>query len=352
MANTFYKLDNYVIIDLYEIELENNEGYLRFHGSKNFDRNIVFNGNDYLFIPCEFSNLEKATTGKQSRPTIKISNINYFISRVLADRKDLISKVFYRKRVLARDLSSSNFIDGINPFGKQVSETYISLERLIINRKISENKEMVELELVTPIDLETITVPGRKVTNDTCSWGYRCYGCNYGNKPDYAGPTIGKNTSLSYFSSGVNLGVPIADENDKTFVAGYHTDISSKSYNLSTIQYKGLYSSSTTYSQGDFIYIDNLAGTDFTSSQSVFESLNKPKRFFVYISSTSSSNKYPDQNTDVWKEDKCSRTLKGCLLRFKDYNDTTVQKSSTTSPKTLPFGAFPATFPYENQSPT
>jgi len=88
MANTFYKLDNYVIIDLYEIELENNEGYLRFHGSKNFDRNIVFNGNDYLFIPCEFSNLEKATTGKQSRPTIKISNINYLFS--------LISKTFKR----------------------------------------------------------------------------------------------------------------------------------------------------------------------------------------------------------------------------------------------------------------
>lgn len=32
--NTLFKLDNYVVIDLFEIELEANEGYLRFHGSK------------------------------------------------------------------------------------------------------------------------------------------------------------------------------------------------------------------------------------------------------------------------------------------------------------------------------
>ena len=32
--NTLFKLNNYVVIDLFEIELESNEGYLRFHGSK------------------------------------------------------------------------------------------------------------------------------------------------------------------------------------------------------------------------------------------------------------------------------------------------------------------------------
>jgi len=40
--NTLFKLNNYVILDLFEIELESNEGYLRFHGSKNFNKNLFF----------------------------------------------------------------------------------------------------------------------------------------------------------------------------------------------------------------------------------------------------------------------------------------------------------------------
>ena len=48
--NTFFKLDNYVIFDLYELELESTEGYLRFHGSKNFSKNIFFQNQEYIFI--------------------------------------------------------------------------------------------------------------------------------------------------------------------------------------------------------------------------------------------------------------------------------------------------------------
>ena len=39
---TLFKLNNYLILDLFEIELESNEGYLRFHGSKNFSSNLTF----------------------------------------------------------------------------------------------------------------------------------------------------------------------------------------------------------------------------------------------------------------------------------------------------------------------
>jgi len=63
--------------------------------------------------------------------------------------------------------------------------------------------------------------------------------------------------------------------------------------------------------------------------------------------SDNTSGKYPEQNTDVWKEDKCSKTLKGCLLRFNDY-----VTDKNNPDKALPFGSFPATFPYENQTAT
>ena len=71
-----FKLNNYLVIDLFEIELEPSEGYFRFHGSKNFDKNLIFQGNQYIFIPCEFSSFESSSEGKQSRPSLKIANIN------------------------------------------------------------------------------------------------------------------------------------------------------------------------------------------------------------------------------------------------------------------------------------
>ena len=57
-------------------------------------------------------------------------------------------------------------------------------------------------------------------------------------------------------------------------------------------------------------------------------------------------NKQPDLNTNVWKQDQCSKTLRGCLLRFKDYLS---KDGNVSSNKTLPYGAFPATFQYDNK---
>ena len=79
--NTLFKLNNYVIIDLFEIELESNEGYLRFHGSKNFNKNLFFQNKEYLFIPCEFSSYETSSDGRQSRPKLQIGNINNYFSK-------------------------------------------------------------------------------------------------------------------------------------------------------------------------------------------------------------------------------------------------------------------------------
>ena len=78
--NTLFKLNNYVVIDLFEIELESNEGYLRFHGSKNFNKNLIFQNKEYIFIPCEFSQFETTSDGRQGRPKIKIGNVNNYFS--------------------------------------------------------------------------------------------------------------------------------------------------------------------------------------------------------------------------------------------------------------------------------
>lgn len=351
---TLFKLNNYLILDLFEIELEAKEGFFRFHGSKNFNSNLIFQGNEYIFIPCEFSSFETTSEGKQSRPILKISNINNYISKILKDRNDLIGKKTYRKRILGKDLDTVNFQDGINPFGVSAFNTYISNDKFIINLKKSENKETVEFELVTKVDIENLSLPSRKITNDTCSWGYRCYGCNYGNTPDYEGPIISStplnidSPSSEYFkqsswqgnSNSPDPGIPIADENDKTFLASYklNTNLPNSSYNLTNLTYKGEWSASISYSKGDFVYLDPISNIDVQQNISNAAYINKPKTFYVCIENNI-LNKFPENNTNVWKPDKCSKTLRGCLLRFQDY---------LSNNGSLPFGAFPATFPYNN----
>lgn len=366
---TFFKLDNYVVFDLYELELESTEGYLRFHGSKNFSKGIIFQGQEYVFIPSELSNLQTSSDGKQSKPTLKIANINNYISYILKDRKDLIGKRFVRKKILAKDLDTINFTDGINPFGISSFKTYIAYDKFLINMKKSENKEFVELELATKIDIQNLTLPARKVTNDTCSWGYRCCGCNYGNTPDYKGPSFidgieylsaplkaeaiayiqkyGQLNSSWWFSkvwgNVADVGVPVADENNKTFLKRYKKDsnLQNENYGLEKLTYKGRWDKSIVYSQGDFVYLDFIPSvpTDL-NNDFVLNTNNKQKNFYVCVFADI-LNKQPDLNTDIWKQDKCSKTLRGCLLRFKDYLDPNGNGK-------LPFGAFPSTFPYDN----
>jgi len=190
MSNLFL-LDNTSVLDLFEIKLNDFDGYFRFHGSKNLKSNIVFKGKEYLFIPCEISNLEYSSEAKQNRPTLSIANVNNYISNLIKDRKDLIGKRFYRKKILTKDLDDINFGgSNKNTLGASSFSSFISVDTFVIQKKNSENKDKVEFQLANILDLDGQTVPSRKVYNDICQWQYRGYGCNYGKLSNYDGPTI------------------------------------------------------------------------------------------------------------------------------------------------------------------
>lgn len=149
-----------------------------------------------------------------------------------------------------------------------------------------------------------------------------------------------KNSS-DYFSGPYaqdgNLGIPIADENNKTFLSTANPTVSKyDSYNLASLSYKGDYDPNVLYVKGDFVKID--ANIDYDFNEPYIQKNNEtPSKFFVLISETS-SGKNPFNYTADWKEDKCSKTLNGCNLRFGDLG-------------TLPFGGFPGTVSYEYRLP-
>lgn len=186
-----FLLKNTEIIDLFEIKINDYEGYLRFHGSKNFDKDIVFKSQTYIYIPSEISNLEYNSEGKQSRPTLIISNINNFITNFIKDRNDLLGCRFFRKKILAKDLDDINFGGpDKNPLGQNTFTSFISNDGFIIQKKNYEQKDKVEFVLANILDIDGLTVPNRKVYNDSCQWQYRGCGCNYGKINGYNGPSV------------------------------------------------------------------------------------------------------------------------------------------------------------------
>lgn len=185
-----FLLRNSEIIDLFEIKINDFEGYFRFHGSKNFDKDLIFKGVVYIYIPCELSNLEYSSEGKQNRPVLTISNINNFISNFIKDRNDLLGCRFFRKKILAKDLDDVNF-GGVdkNTLGSASFSSYISNDTYIIQKKNAEQKEKVDFLLANVLDIDGLVVPSRKIFNDACQWQYRGCGCNYGKINGYDGPS-------------------------------------------------------------------------------------------------------------------------------------------------------------------
>jgi len=188
---TLHLLDNKEIIDLFEIKLNDYEGYFRFHGSKNFSADVVFAGLSYIYLPCELSNLQYESDGQQSRPTFSVSNVNNFMSDLLDGRSDLLGKELFRKKILAKDLDDVNFGGANrNTLGNKFSNNFIHVDSFIIHKKMSHSKDKVEFEIANVLDVDGITCPRRKVYNDSCQWQYRGCGCNYGKLLDYKGPFL------------------------------------------------------------------------------------------------------------------------------------------------------------------
>ena len=187
-----FLLNSKQVIDLFEIKLNDLDGYFRFHGSKNFNRDLVFKGNTYIYIPSEISNVQYDSEGKQNRPTFSISNANNFISDLLVGRNSLLGRRFSKKKLLAKDLDAVNFGGDSqkNPIGQSNFRDFIQVDTYTIHKKNFQNKEKVEFELANILDIDGLTCPKRKVFNNSCQWTYRGAGCNYGKLASYNGPAV------------------------------------------------------------------------------------------------------------------------------------------------------------------
>ena len=262
------------LIELYEIDLGEQDGLYRFHPGKNNLSDIILSDDQgvpqtYYAMPIETDGWEMRGDGQLPHPKLILSNPQGVITDAIKRRSDLIGNNIIRKRIFLKYLDGENFPNDFNPFAIPDPEARFDDDIYVINRKVQENKYFIEFELISPLELEDVKVPARVMIANYCPWVYRGDGCLYGRRPDFKNqhifmPNKTLTTVAKFFEkeNGMNLGIPIADENNKKFSE-------ENGYNL-TLVWQGEYDKNTVSVTANgaatqsVVTIDNSGG--YTSS--------------------------------------------------------------------------------------
>ena len=166
------------IIELFTIELNTalhgSNTLYRFHNGANMNANgeVVWAGNSYLRFPIECTGFEFGSTGTLPRPRIAVSNIFGTLTAIMQNvnettvGNDLNGAKFTRIRTLARFLDAVNFTGNTNPYGTPDSSAEFPQEIYFLDRKVTENKNVVTWEAQSALDLVNVKLPGRIATKE------------------------------------------------------------------------------------------------------------------------------------------------------------------------------------------
>lgn len=180
------------IIELFQLYT-----YANLHGSTNtyyfhsgvnsrlFPGAVVWNGTKYEAFPIQATGFEYSGTGTLPRPTLTVSNLFSTITSILLSindtnpGNDLIGAKLVRIRTCARYLDAVNFENNQNPYGTPDPTAEMPREIYYVDRKVSENRDAVQFELTSSLDLIGVRLPGRQCISSVCQWVYRGAECGY-----------------------------------------------------------------------------------------------------------------------------------------------------------------------------
>jgi lambda family phage minor tail protein L len=163
------------IIELFTLQLDNSlhgaTTIYRFHAGSSLKDNgeIVWAGNTYQRFPIKAEGFA-FRKGQLPRPTLTVSNALGTITAILLSvntttaGNDLTGATVTRIRTLARFLDAVNFPGNINPYGTPDSTAEFPQEIYKIDRKSAENRDTVQFELASVLDLAGIRAPNRQCT--------------------------------------------------------------------------------------------------------------------------------------------------------------------------------------------
>ena len=169
------KINPSAIIELFTLTtdatLHGSTQTYRFHNGTNLNANgdVIWAGNQYIKMPIQAEGFA-FQKGQLPRPTLTISNALGTITAILLNvnavttGNDLTGATVTRIRTLARYLDAVNFPGATNPLGTPDPTAEFPQEIYKIDRKSSENREVVQFELAAVFDLAGIRAPKRQCT--------------------------------------------------------------------------------------------------------------------------------------------------------------------------------------------
>ena len=186
------KINPSSIVELFQLELNtaihgSNTKYYFHNGTNNNENsNVIFDNIEYTKMPIEADGFE--FNGKQlPRPRLTISNIlGTFTTILLTLPQGLEGAKVTRIRTLERYIDNTNFtggqillengsnllledgsaIDmesGLNPFGTPDPTATFPNEIYYIDRKVTENRDIIQFQLTASFDLDGVRLPKRQV---------------------------------------------------------------------------------------------------------------------------------------------------------------------------------------------
>ena len=148
---------------------------------KQWQRNIVFDGQTFEPMALQVSGMEMNSTGRASSPTLSMANnidgLQNAVSAYCLQFNDFAGARLTVISTLAKYLDAENFSQG-NPTASNEAENQL----WFIEQKTSENMGQVTFELSNPIDFEGQRIPIRQISSQ-CHWcmmgNYRGEECGY-----------------------------------------------------------------------------------------------------------------------------------------------------------------------------
>ena len=170
------------IIELFELELDaalhGASTTYYWHAGTNaaVTGNIIYGGNTYVRLPVEATGFDYTSAGSLPRPTIRVANLMGDITALLllvngtTAGNDLGGAIVRRIRTLKKFLDGE---PGADPNARFPTEVWY------VDRKSNENRDVVEFELASKLDLAGQMIPRRQVIANICQWQYRGAECGY-----------------------------------------------------------------------------------------------------------------------------------------------------------------------------
>lgn len=165
------------LLTFYSLDYTNLPGgtVLNFHaGTNGLSQPVVWQGITYTPFPVDAEGFDVTAKGPMPRPKLRVSNINGILSYTVKQFDDFVGAKVTRKRTFLKYLDAVNFATGN---ATADPNQYLPDDLWFVERKMSENRQLIEFELSSAFDLIGQKLPNRQIIQNSCPWKYRGTEC-------------------------------------------------------------------------------------------------------------------------------------------------------------------------------